>query len=586
MSSESDIEIILAIDVGSVNTRASLFDVVDGRYRLIATSEVSSTAGPPLFDIGEGVRLAMDRVQNITGRRLTDETEVLIYPSTGFGAGVDLFVSSISAGPKVKTILAGLMPGVSMTSAHRLAESAYLDVVGEITLIDERRTEEQIDLIVSHRPDMILIVGGTDGGASDPLFKVIELVRLAVSLIPDGQRPRIVYSGNRNLGALVVDRLSGVANVNVTPNIRPSLEVEELGPARLRLAETLFEIRSSRITGYEELKQWSGGGLIPTAEAFGRLIRYLGKIYDPDKGVLGVDLGSSQVTIAAAFEGELNLSVNSHLGVGSSIKGLLEEDDLFKVLRWLPHEATSSLVKDYIQNKAIHQGSIPATVEELHLELAIARQLIRQSLFSARQTWPAGLDTRSTLLLPPVEPIVAGGATLARVPRHAYTALVLLDALQPTGVTTLVMDPYAISSSLGAMAGYLPLATVQLLEAGILVNIGTIIAPLCKGRQGRVVLRYQLESEDGSPTQSGEVTFGQIQIIPLGKGEYGHLTLTPERGVELGFGMLGRGGSLRVAGGTVGVIIDARGRPLELPRDLGQLQAMNQRWLWNIGALE
>jgi uncharacterized protein (TIGR01319 family) len=585
MSSETDIEIILAVDVGSVNTRASLFDVVDGRYRLIATSEVSSTAGPPLFDLGEGVRLAMDRVQSITGRRLTDETEVLIYPSTGFGAGVDLFVSSISAGPKVKTILAGLMPGVSLTSARRLAESAYLDIVGEITLIDERRTEEQIDLIVSQRPDMILVVGGTDGGASDPLFKVIELVRLAVSLMPDGQRPRIVYSGNRNLGALVVDRLSGIANVNVTPNIRPSLEVEELGPARLRLAETLFEIRASRITGYEELKQWSGGGLIPTAEAFGRLIRYLSKIYDPDKGVLGIDLGASQVTIASAFEGELNLSVNSRLGVGSSIKGLLEED-LFKVIRWLPHEATSSQVKDYIQNKAIHQGSIPVTVEELHLELAIARQLIRQSLFNARQTWPAGLDTRSTLFLPPVEPIVAGGATLARVPRHAYAALVLLDALQPTGVSTLVMDPYAIAPILGTMAGYLPLATVQLLEAGVLVNMGTMIAPMCKGRQGRVVLEYQLEYEDGSPTKSGEVKFGQIEVLPLEKGEYGHLTLNPERGIELGFGMLGRGGSLRVAGGTIGVMIDARGRPLDLPKDLGQLQAMNQRWLWNIGALE
>jgi uncharacterized protein (TIGR01319 family) len=586
MSSIPDVEIILAIDVGSVNTRASLFDVIDGRYRLVATSEVSSTAGPPLSDIGEGVRLAMDQVQAITGRRLTDDSEMLIYPSTGFGSGVDLFVSSISAGPKVKTVLAGLMPGVSLTSARRLAESAYLDIVGEITLVDQRRTEEQIDLVVSQRPDMILIVGGTDGGASDPLFQVIELVRLAVSLLPESQRPRIVYSGNRNLGALVVDRLSGVATVNVTPNIRPSLEVEELAPARLRLAETLFEIRSGQITGYEELKHWSGGALIPTAEAFGRLIRYLSKIYDPEKGVLGVDLGASQVTIAAAFEGNLNLSVNSRLGVGSSIRGLLAEGDLFKVMRWLPHEVSEAQLKDYIHNKAIRQMTIPTTVEELHIELAIARQLIRQTLFNARQTWPAGWDTRSTLLLPPVEPIVIGGATIARVPRQAYSALVLLDALQPIGISTLVMDPYSLGPTLGAMAGSLPLATVQLLEAGVFVNLGTLVAPIGRVRVGRKVLSYQLEYEDGSSTKSGEVNFGQIAIIPLASGEYARLTLDPERGVDLGFGMLGRGGTLRVAGGTLGVMIDARGRPLELPRDLGQLRNLNQRWLWDIGALE
>ena len=586
MASIPDVEIILAIDVGSVNTRASLFDVIDGRYRLVATNEVNSTVGPPLFDIGEGVRSVMDGIQGITGRRLVDESEALIFPSTGFGSGVDLFVSSISAGPKVKTVLAGLMPGVSMTSARRLAESAYLDIVGEITLVDERRTEEQIDLIVSQRPDLILIVGGTDGGASDPLFQLIELIKLAVSLLSEGQRPRIVYSGNRSLGALVVDRLSGVTTVNVTPNIRPSLEIEELAPARIRLAETLFEIRSSRINGYEELKHWSSGSLIPTAEAFGRLIRYLSKIYDPDKGVLGVDLGSSQVTIAAAFEGDLNLSVNSGLGAGSSIKGLLDIGDLSKVLRWLPHEFSDSQLKDYIYNKAIRPASIPVTLDELHIELALARQIIREALFRARQTWPDRKDTRSSLLLPPVEPILAAGATLARVPRPAYSALTLLDALQPTGVSTLVMDPYSLAPSLGAAAGPLPLATVQLLEAGVFVSIGTVVAPKVRARTGRKVMSYQLEYEDGSPSKSGDINFGQIVVLPLAPAEYGRLSVNPERGVELGFGMLGRAGTLRVAGGTLGVIIDARGRPLSLPRDIGQSRELNHRWLWDIGALD
>ncbi|MEJ2013259.1 MAG: hypothetical protein P8X64_13670 [Anaerolineales bacterium] len=37
MSTYLDADTLLAIDVGTVNTRASLFDVVDGRYRLIAT---------------------------------------------------------------------------------------------------------------------------------------------------------------------------------------------------------------------------------------------------------------------------------------------------------------------------------------------------------------------------------------------------------------------------------------------------------------------------------------------------------------------------------------------------------------------
>jgi hypothetical protein len=586
MSSIPEVEIILAVDVGNANTRASLFDVVDGRYRLVATSEANSTVGPPLFDLSEGVRLAMDGVQEITGRRLVDDTENIIIPATGYGAGVDLFVASISAGPKVKTILAGLMPGVSMTSAHRLAESAYLDIVGEITLVDRRRKEEQIDLILSTRPDLILIVGGTDGGASDPLFQLIELVKLSVGLLPEIQRPRVVFSGNRSLGALVVDRLSSVATVSVTPNIRPSLEKEDLAPARLRLAETLFEIRSSKIMGYEELKQWTNGSLIPTAEAFGRLIRYLSRIYDPDKGVLGVDLGASQVTIAAAFEGELNLSVNSDLGIGMSITGLLKGGDLSRIMRWLPHETSEAHLKDYIYNREIRPASIPATVEELHIELALSRELIRQALFQARLTWPEGKDSRGSLLLPEVEPILAGGASLARAPRPEYAALVLLDALQPTGVSTFVMDPYSLAPILGAAASPLPLATIQLLEASVFVSMGTIVSPFKRGRSSQRLLTYKLEYEDGSPAKGGEITQGQIVVLPLGLGEYGRLTLNPERKVNLGSGMIGRSGTLRVAGGTLGVVIDARGRPLALPHDLGRSRELNQRWLWEIGAME
>jgi hypothetical protein len=294
MSSLPETEIFLAVDVGTTNTRASLFDVIDGRYRLVATSEAQSTAGPPLFDLSEGVRIAMDRVEEITGRRLIDETDSLILPTTGFGTGIDLFVASVSAGQRVRTVLAGLMPGVSMASARRLAEATYIDVVGEITLVDERRMEDLVSVVVSTNPDLILVVGGTDNGASKPIFQLIDVLKLGISLIPEGKRPRIVFAGNRSLGALVTDQLAERTNITLMPNVRPALSVEDLTPARLQLAETLFEIRSSRVSGYQELKQWTGGSLLPTGDAFGRLIRYLSRINDPDKGVLGVDLGSSQ----------------------------------------------------------------------------------------------------------------------------------------------------------------------------------------------------------------------------------------------------------------------------------------------------
>src|SRR3972149_6639237 len=72
MSTMLEADTLLAVDVGSINTRASLFDVVDGRYRLVATGKSTSTAGPPLFDVSAGGRNALDQGRSITGRKLVE----------------------------------------------------------------------------------------------------------------------------------------------------------------------------------------------------------------------------------------------------------------------------------------------------------------------------------------------------------------------------------------------------------------------------------------------------------------------------------------------------------------------------------
>src|SRR3990170_95717 len=586
MSSIPDAETLLAVDVGSINTRANLFDIVDGRYRLVASARAASTAGPPLYDIREGVRQAFDQVHAITGRRMIDEAESLILPSAGYGSGVDVFVATTSAGPNVRTALAGLMPSVSLASARRLAASASLQVVCEISLSDRRRREEQIDQILAARPDLVLIVGGTDGGAASALMQVVDVVGLAMGLIPEPVRPRVVYAGNRHLGASVVDRLGDRAHVTLAPNVRPDLEEEDAAPTRHRLAETLADIRSAQIVGLQELRQWSGGHLLPTPDAFGRIIRYLSRIHDPDKGILGVDLGASRTTIAAAFEGELYLSVASDLGLGAPLPSLLEHCALSKITRWLPIEVRESRLRDYMYNKSLRPGTVPALLEELHIEYALARQLIRSALFDARVGWPAGKDSKSSLLMPPLEPVIAGGGVLARAPRPGYATLALLDALQPTGITTLILDPHSLTPSVGAAAGPLPMAAVHVLESGGLVRLATVVSPVGRGRIGQTVLQYRLEREAGK-SEEGEVRYGQLMCLPLSSTEKGRLILRPEHGYDVGFGGPGKAGALReVTGGAVGLVIDARGRPLELPKDESSRRELNQKWLWDLGAVE
>ncbi len=582
----TDAETLLAVDVGSVHTRASLFDVVDGKYRLVATGRAQSTAGAPLLDTSEGVRMALEQVQAITGRTLVDESDTLILPTTSDGAGVDAFVATSSAGPRIRAVLVGLMPGVSLASGRRLAEASYLDVIEEIGLADRHREEERIDRILAARPDLILIVGGTDGGASDSILRLIETVSLAVGLLPEGNQPKIVFAGNRQLGAAIVEKFGDQVPVVLAPNVRPSLEVEDLGPARLRLAEAIAELRTARISGFDELKQWSGGTMLLTADAFGRVIRHLGETHDPNKGVLGVDLGASQTTVAAAFQSDLHLCVRMDLGLGSALPGLLRHASIESVSRWLPIEVPEGRLRDFIFNKSLHPGTVSVEKEELEIEFALARQILVSALNQARKDWPTGKGGGKSALLPPMEPIIAGGGALSRAPRPGYAALILLDALQPVGITTLVLDPYSLVPALGAAAGVVPMVAVQVLESGSFINLGTVVAPVGAGRAGRPVLRLRLDREDGSAPLEGEVRFGQLIVLPLGQGEHGKLTLRPERGFDVGFGGAGRAGAVRVSGGAVGLIVDARGRPLQLSKDGGRRREANQKWLWDIGALQ
>ncbi len=580
-----DAETLLAVDVGSVHTRASLFDVVDNQYRLVATGRSLSTATTPLLDISEGVRMAMDQIQTITGRRLLDEQDGLIMPSSSQGAGVDVFIATSSAGPRLRAVLVGLTPGVSLESGRRLATSTYLDVVEEIGLADRRRADERIDLILAARPDLILIVGGTDGGADESVLRLVESVALAAGLRPGGQSPRVLFAGNRQLGAAIVERFADQNSVSLSPNVRPSLENEDLTSARNRMAEVIADLRSSKISGFDLMRQWSGGYVMLTADAFGRVIRHLSQAYDARKGVLGVDLGASQTTIAAAFGGDLRLMVRTDLGLGAPLPSLLRTASIESITRWLPTDVAEDVVRDYVFNKSLQPQTIPMERDELHLEFALARQLLQTALGLARPAWPKGKNGRGSQLLPPMEPILAGGGVLSRAPRPGYAALALLDSLQPTGITTLVLDPYGLTPALGSAAAVLPMVTVQVLESGSFVSLGTVVSPLGGGRAGRPVARVKLERE-GQPPLEGEVRLGQLVVLPLGQGEVGRLTLRPERGFDVGFGAFGKAGTLKVTGGAVGLIIDARGRPLALPKDAGRRRELNQKWLIDIGALQ
>ena len=115
-----DADSLLAVDVGTVVTRATLFDVVEGHYRFVAAGQAPSTTSAPFRDISQGVHHAIENLQTVTGRIFLGPKFQLIMP-TREGKGVDTFAATLSAGPAIKTAVVGLLDDVSLESTRRLA---------------------------------------------------------------------------------------------------------------------------------------------------------------------------------------------------------------------------------------------------------------------------------------------------------------------------------------------------------------------------------------------------------------------------------------------------------------------------------
>lgn len=580
------IESILAIDIGSVNTQAVLVAQVEGVYRFVARAQMPTTLEEPWADVAVGVRHAVEQLSTIATRPMLGDSGMLITPEQEDGSGVDVVVITSSAAEPLRLVLAGLVGDLSVDSLRRAAAGTYtwvedvIALLGAATLTEDARARR----IVALQPDAVCVAGGSDGGASGPVLDLVESVALGAGLIEPTSRPAIIYAGNASLRPRVRQIVGQeVPLIMTSGNVRPSLEAEDLGALQSELENLHTTTKLANVPGLGNIAAWSTLPLLSTARSFGTAVQYLSTTGDPKRGALGVDAGAATTMIAAAFNGRLYPTVRSDIGTAFGGARLVAEAGHDAIARWLPFELASGELDAFVINKELHPTSIPPDVRELLIEQALAREAIRATLKVARPGWPRSGSRSIGTWLPPMEPIVGSGAVLTRAPRPGQAALTLLDALEPMGVTQLLLDVYNLMPVLGAIATASPLAAVQAIENGGLFLLGTAVMPVGRVRTGEVVLGVKMSYETGGDLEV-EVAAGTLEILPLPAGQQARLELRPRRGVDIGYGP-GRGGKpLTVKGGAVGLIIDARGRPLALPDDAEQRRQQIQQWLWDVGA--
>ena len=570
MTSLVDAESVLAIDVGSVNTRALLFDVVDGQYHFIASGVAASTIDAPFRDISEGVHNALDRLQEATGRIFASTETRLILPSRSDGAGVDRLALTYSAGDELSIVTVGLLSEVSLQSAQRLAGSVYGRVVESLGLNDRRKPEVQVDAILQARPDVVILAGGTEKGATRSVLKLVELIGLACKIMPKETRPEVLYCGNgaERLVKRIKETLDRDVKLTVAPNIRPGIDKEDLAPAANQLARTAARIRAQQSPGFEGYASLSSSPMAPSAYATGRMMRFFSEIFDHSKGILGVDLGGSSTVIAAAMAGVLQLNAFRPLGVGAGLADVLQSSSLEDLAAWVPVDLPESAIRDYLTAKSLRPGMLPMTQDALAIEQAAARFILQVAMLRTQERW-------QNLSLA-FDRIFLSGAVLGHAPSPAQSLLIALDGIQPVGMSTFYLDPHGLTQALGAISGSNTILPVQVLDTGAYLNLGSVISPISDARPGTVVLKIRVAFEQGGE-QHIEVKQGTLVSLPVRNGQVAQLTIDTSGGTILDPARP-RQKSYKVIGGLCGVVVDTRGRPIVLPQDAAKRRDTLQRW--------
>ncbi len=582
---------ILATDCGSTTTKAILIELVDGEYRLIKRGEAPTTVEAPFEDVTKGALNAIKEVEELRGRQILDG-ETIMSPQNG-DVGVDIYISTSSAGGGLQMMVAGVVKSMTGESAERAALGAGAIVMDVLASNDGRLPHQKISRIRQLRPDMILLSGGIDGGTVSHVVELAEILHAA------NPKPRlghsyklpVIYAGNKNAQPTIHETLAGVTDLDMVENIRPVLERENLKPSRDKIHDLFMEHVMAQAPGYKKLMSWTDAPIMPTPGAVGAIIQTVAE--REGIAVLGVDIGGATTDVFSVFEGIFNRTVSANLGMSYSVSNVMAEAGLANVLRWVPMEMDEQELMNRIGNKMIRPTTIPQALEELKIEQAIAREALRLSFIQHKEFAVSlkGVQKERTISdafdqsgsgetlvdMMALDLLVGSGGVLSHAPRRHQAARMLIDAFLPEGITQLAVDSIFMMPQLGVLSTVNEKAATEVFDKDCLIHLGTCIAPVGPSKPGKKLADISLTLAGGEKV-SRELIQGEMFVIPADREDEVTAEIKPAKGLDLGAGK-GQEVKTTLRGGVVGLIFDGRGRqPFVLPEQQSERVGKLQEW--------
>ena len=411
-------------------------------------------------------------------------------------------------------------------SYAQAVRAAVLRAGAELVLItgfvDRRSFVERAVAMRAARPDAVVIAG--EGGDVPGMVDLLEALRYARA----GTTPRFLLAGEARLH----ERIAAAQGAPGEP--LPDLRAVD---GRLALVARLRGLRrrAEPVVLRDEAIEGAARALAAATQ----------------DTALVIDAHSASTSLAhATAAGEIT-AIHTRLGVGAAADRVVTRGGLERVRRWIPRPIDGPALLERVFNRARWPDAVPASAIALSLEMALARETIARALDEAVR---CGID----ITVFRTAASIACTGRLARLPRGAQTILTLLDGLAPSGLARVSRERQDGLIAAGALAARN--TEVELENALEAVAVTLVLEP-----RRAVTVKV---TDDNGPVEE-QVGRGALLLIPT----------TGRVWVDSGAARISQR-SL-----SLGVVIDARGRPLALPpRDAERLPTL-ARWLGALGAM-
>ncbi len=549
----------LVIDVDGLHVRGIVFDSVEGESRFVASSQVMSTLGPPIGDLPTAVREVVSILEGQTGTQFGveagSEDHLGPFAITGYPVA-PLSVAIVPAGSHALTHVLAATGRATPSTVHILTDAVRTeDGVLSSTLLEVR--------LRGIRPDVVILLEG-DRAQSE----WASAVGTFSNLISEGAVGQLIVLASEEFQQYLIQALGEGANMT---GLDPSqYEPHEVASA---LEAELAELYDQRVAGEPRFGINRELRFVSRLRAGDLATRYLARRLE--RSIVSVDVAAGTAINWSTMHAGGSLA-RPDLDVHTNIRSLFAIG-LDGVRSALPLEMSREDLANWVLNRATRPRVGAAVWRDQIVESVALSAFVAESWRNLEGVASDQID------------LIVAGSGFCFDGDPALGVLAALNGLRPAplgGVVQVLLDPDCLLWAAGAIGDQSPAVAADVVEHDLLSPTATVVVVEGAGAEGQPAVSGKLTYEDGESVEFS-VAYGSMMRLPLGEGDRATLVLTCEPGFAVGGSNPGEqiqfGPEEGFEGGEVGVIIDARGRPMAEFSDETAARDAVRRWYTDLG---